>query len=90
MNSQYTFIENVDPARLKEFACSAPVKSHFLGSHAWGEVSKKEAGSHIMWAPKKTESWRRQHFCCRNLYSWDFLIFIFQEALLWITATGNC
>lgn len=41
MNSQYTFIENVDPARLKAFACSAPVKSHFLGSYAWGEVSKK-------------------------------------------------
>lgn len=40
MSTEYKFIENISEAQLKELSGDPNVKSHFLGSYEWGQVSK--------------------------------------------------
>ncbi len=41
MKSEYKLIENLSKAQFNGFAKSPAVKSHFLGSYEWGEVTNK-------------------------------------------------
>lgn len=47
MQHEYTLIENLSHEQLNELIKKDHVKSHFLGSHEWGEVSKKTK----LWKP---------------------------------------
>lgn len=46
MSSQYRFIENMDKDRFKQLIENKNVKTHFLGSWEWGQVSAKRG-----WTP---------------------------------------
>lgn len=46
MKNEYRFIENISKEQFKQFAKNPSVKSHFLGSYEWGEVSAKRG-----WTP---------------------------------------
>ncbi|MCI6018512.1 MAG: aminoacyltransferase [Clostridiales bacterium] len=46
MSHQYIFVENVSKAQFRALAEKKNVKSHFLGSYEWGEVSERRG-----WTP---------------------------------------
>ncbi len=46
MKAIYRFVENIDEQTFTRFAYESPVKTHFLGSYAWGQIAR-----HRGWEP---------------------------------------